>query len=76
MDISDCAGHRRQAVKDAQLARIGRVARICEEAGDFPTIMQLDAMLDELRYLPRTARCAALADMLLELRWTLQSGMN
>lgn len=56
------------AVKDEKLARIRRVRVICENAEDFPTIAQLDAMLDELRYLPRTPRIAGLADLLLDLR--------
>ncbi len=56
------------AAKDAKLARIGRVRVICEDAEDFPTIGQLDAMLDELRWLPRTPRLTVLSDLLLDLR--------
>jgi hypothetical protein len=52
-------------------ARIGRVEQICTEADDFPTIPDLDAMLDELRYLPQTPACTALADMLLDMRLDL-----
>jgi hypothetical protein len=57
--------------KREDLARITAAARICEEAAEFPTVGHLDAMLDELRHMPRTGRAADLIDMLLDERWQL-----
>jgi len=57
--------------KREDLARIKAAGRICEEAAEFPTVGHLDAMLDELRHMPRTGRAAELIDMLLDERWQL-----
>lgn len=57
--------------KEERLARVEAAGRICEEAAEFPTVEHLDAMLDELRHVPRTPRAADLIDMLLETRWEL-----
>jgi hypothetical protein len=58
--------------REDHLTHIKRVGRICEQAERFPpTLFQLDAMLDELRQVPRTPRAAELADLLLDMRWEL-----
>lgn len=57
--------------KAEYLRRIRHVEQICEQAGDFPTIPQIDEMLLEMRYLPRSQSARELIGLLLEIRWQL-----
>ncbi|SNQ45367.1 conserved hypothetical protein [Frankia canadensis] len=44
------------------------IARLAASIDDFPTIEETDAMLDELRRLPRDEKMCSLIDDLLECR--------